>query len=159
MRYPYDQQYPFLSSGVVSRPELCWRFWLACHRCYPLAPVRGVVAHKQLARRCCSIVMVSVDVRSFCVSVALLLINTVTACLSAAVAVTIFAIASACCCCMSSLSSELACPHLMQFAPYPSDADVHGWTRISLSSLAKNVLKDSHVLSAVSFWRHSLTPS
>ena len=157
--YPCHQQYPFGFSGVVLRPGLCWRCWLACRRCFPLAPVCGVVAHAQLARRYCSVVMVDVAVRSSCVSVALLLDNAVTACLYAAVDVAKFGSASAFYFCMLSLSAALACPSLMQFSPYPSDADVRGWTRISQNSLAKNVLKASHVLSAVSFWRHSLTPS
>ena len=159
MRYSCNQQYPFGSSGVVSRPGLCWRCWLACRHCCPLAPVRGVVAHKQLTRRCCSIAMVAVAVCISCVSVTLLLINAVTACLSAAVAVARFVSASACCCCMLSLSAALACPPLVQFYPYPSDADVRGWTRISRNSLAKTFLKASHVLYAVSFRCHSLTPS
>ena len=145
MQYPYDQQYPFGSSGVVSRPGLCWRCWFACRRCCPIAPVRGVVAHEQLARRCFSVAMVAFAVRSSCASVALLLLNTVTASLSDVVAVARFASASACCCCMSSLSTALTCPPLMQCAPFPSDVDVCGWARISRNSLAKNVLKASHV--------------
>ena len=159
MRYPCDQQYPFGSSGVVLRPGLCWHCWLAYRRCYPLAPVCGVVAHAQLARCCCSVAMVAVAVRSSCVSVALLLLSAVTACLSAAAYVARSVSASACCCCMSTLSAALECPPLMQCDLYPSDADVRGWTRISRKSLAKNVLKASQVLSAMSFRRHSLTPS
>ena len=152
MRFSCDQQYPFVSSGVVSRPRLCWRCWLSCRCCFPLDPVCGVVVHEQLARRCCSIAMVAVAVCSSCVSGVLLLLNAVTYCLSAAVAVARFASASAFCCCMSPLSAALACLPLMQFAPYPPDADVHGWTRISQKYLAKNFLKASHVFSAMSFW-------
>ena len=81
--------------------------------------------------------MVAVAVRSSCVSVALLLDNAVTACLSAAVVVVRFTRASACCCCESFLSTALACPPLMQFAAYPLDADVCGSNLISMNSLAK----------------------
>ena len=159
MQYPCDQQYPFGSSDVVSRPGLCWSFWIACRRCCPLAPVRGIVAHEQIARRCCSVAMVAVVSRSSFVSVELLLLNTVTACLSAAVAVARSASVSSLFCCMSSINTALACPPLVQCAPYPSYTDVQGWTRISQKSWAKNVLNTSHVLSAVSLWRHSFTPS
>ena len=159
MRYPCDQQYPFGSSGVVSRPGLYWRCWLAFHSCCPLASVCGVVAHEQLARRCCRFAMVAVAVCSSCVSIALLLINAVTACLSAAISVARFASAYTCCCCMSYLSAALACPPLMQFDPYPSDAYVRCWTHISRNSLAKKFLKAYHVFSVVSFRHHYLTPS
>ena len=159
MRFPCDQQYPFVSSGVVSRHRLCWRCWLSCRCCFPLDPVCGVVVHEQLARRCCSIAMVAVAVCSSCVSGVLLLLNAVTYYLSAAVAAARFASASDCCCCMLSLSAALTCPPLMQFAPYPLEVYVRGWIRISRNSLSKNVLKASHVLSAVSFQRHSFMPS
>ena len=84
--------------------------------------------------------------------------SSATACLSADVVVAKFASASACCCCIS-ISTALACPPLMLLVPYPSDAAVRGWTMISLNSLLKNIFKASHVFPAVSFLRHSLTPS
>ena len=124
----------------MSRPGLCWR-WLACCQYCPLAPVRGVAAHEQLARRCCSVAMVAVVARSSFVSVALILLNSVTACLSDAVSVYRCASASDCCCCMYSITAALACPPLMQCAPYPSDANVRGWTQISRNSCAKKCLE------------------
>ena len=139
MRYPCDRQYPFGSSGVMLRTRLCWRCWLACRQCCPLVNVCGVVAHEKIARCCCSVAMVDVAARSSFVNVALLLLNSVTSCRSAAVDVAIFASASAFYCCMSSITTELACPPLVQCTPYPSIADVRGWTRISRNSRTKTI--------------------
>ena len=98
-----------------------------------------------------AVAIVAVAVRNSCVSVALLMDSSATACLSAAVAVAKFASAFACCCYLSN-SAAFACPPLMLVVvPYPSDACVLGWILISLNSLAKNVLNASHVLSAVYF--------
>ena len=158
MQYPCNQQYPFGSSGVVLRTRLCWCCWLVWRRCCPRAPGRGVVAHEQINRRFCSVAIVAVAEHSSFVSVALLLPNNFTACLSAAVAVARFASASTCCIYMSSITASLSCQPLVQCAPYPSDADVCGWTRISRNSHAKNVLFASHVLSDVYLWRHYFMP-
>ena len=158
MKYMCNQLNPFVFSGFVSRPGLCWRCWLVCRRCCPIAPVGGVVVHEQIARHCCRVMVVSVAVRSSFVSIALLMLKAGTAYLSDAIAVARFASASACCCFMSSVTVALACPPLMQCAPYPSDTDVRGWTWISWNSCAKNSLKASHVLSTVSLLRHYFTP-
>ena len=113
--------------------------------------------HEQIARHCCSVVMVAVAARSSFVNVLLLLLNAVTACRSATVTVAILERAYACSCCISSITTALACPPIVQCAPYPSDADVRGWTRILRNSRAKNVLNASHIFSAVSLRRHSFT--
>ena len=131
MLYPCDQQYPFGSSGVMSRIGFCWCCWFVCQCCCPPATVGGVVAHKQIARRCYSVAMVAVAARNSFVNVVLLLLNPVTACRSCTVAVARFARASVCCCCISSSTVALEYPTLVQCAPYPSYADVRGKTQIS----------------------------
>ena len=90
-----------------------WQVVRALQRRYCLfVPVLGVGAHAQLARYCCSVAIVAVAVLNSCISVALLMDSSATACLSAAGAVTKFASASACCCCLSN-SAALVCLPLM----------------------------------------------
>ena len=113
--YPCEQQYPSGSSGVKLRLWLCWRCWFFSCRCCPFVSFRGVWAHAQLTS--CSVAIVAVAVLNSCVSVALLMNISATACLSTAVAVAKFASASPCCCCISNSVALECLPLMLVFSP------------------------------------------